>query len=90
MRIVRSQIFYCKLETRINTKIEIFFIYIILLDNKETFENSCISIRSNIVVIYRNLTLLHLFLINILYCFKATIDFFYIFNIENTILKRAF
>jgi len=53
-------------------------------------ENSRINIRSNIATIYRNLTLLHLFLVDILYCFGATIDFYYIFNIKNAILKRTF
>jgi len=52
MRIVQSQIFYCKLEIRINTKIEIFFIYVTLLKDKETLKNSRISIRSNIIATY--------------------------------------
>ncbi len=39
MRIVRSQIFYCKLEIKINIKIKMFFVYIILLKDKETLKN---------------------------------------------------
>jgi len=46
--------------------------------------------RSNIIAIYRNLTLLNLFLINILYCFKVAINFFFIFDIKNIIIKRTF
>ena len=61
-----------------------------MLNNKETFKNLYIDTRSNVVVIYRNLTLLYLFLINILYCFKAIIKFFYIFNIKNAILEYTF
>jgi len=52
MQIVRLQIFYCKLEIKINAKIEVFFIYVALLDNKKTLKNFCINIRNNIVVIY--------------------------------------
>jgi len=52
MRIVRSQISYCKLEIEINAKIEVFSIYITLLNNKEILENSRINTRSNIVATY--------------------------------------
>jgi len=90
MRIAQLQIFYCKLEIEINTKIEIFSIYVILLNNRENLENSRINTRSNIVAIYCDLISLHLFLIDILYRFKATIDFSYIFDIKNTILEHAF
>jgi len=90
MQIVQSQIFNCKLRNKINAKIEMFFVYVTLLNNRETFKNSCINIRSNIVAIYRNLISLYLFLIDILYCFKATINFSYIFDIKNAILKYAF
>jgi len=67
-----------------------FFVYVILLKDKETLENSWIDTRSNIVATYRNLTLLNLFLISISYCFKVAIDFSSIFNIENTIIEYAF
>jgi len=90
MRIARLQILYCKLEIEINAKIEMFLIYVTLLNDKEILENSRISIRNNIVAIYRDLTSLYLSLINILYCFKVVIDFSYIFDIRDTILKRAF
>jgi len=90
MRIAQFQIFYCKLEIEINTKIEIFSIYVILLNDKEILKNSRISTRSNIVAIYRDLTSLYLFSIDIFYRFKIAIDFFYIFNIKNAILKRTF
>jgi len=90
MRIAQFQISYCKLKIEINAKIEVFLVYVTLLDNKKTFKNSCISIRSNIVAIYRDLTSLYLFLTSILYCFKAIINFFYIFNIRYAILKRTF
>jgi len=89
IRIAQFQILYCKLEIEINTKIKIFSIYIVLLYNKKTFENSRINIRINIIAIYRDLISLHLFLTNIFYCFKATIDFFYIFDIQNAILEYA-
>jgi len=90
MRIAQSQILYCKLKIEINAKIEMLFVYVTLLNNKEILKNSRINIRSNIIAIYRDLILSHLFLTNILYCFKATINFFYIFNIKNTILERTF
>ncbi len=89
MRIVRSQIFYCKLEIEINTKIKMFFIYVTLLKDKETLKNFRISTRNNIVAIYRNLTSLNLSLIDIFYRFKAIIDFSFIFDIKNVIIKRA-
>jgi len=89
MRIAQLQISYCKLEIKINAKIEVFFVYIILLNNKETFENSRINTRSSIAIVYRNLILLNLFSINILYCFKATINFSYIFDVKNAILDCA-
>lgn len=90
MQIAQSQILYCKLRIEINTKIEIFSIYVTLLNNKEILKNLRISTRSNIVATYWDLTLLYLFLINILYCFKAAIEFSYIFDIKNAILRRAF
>ena len=89
MRIVRSQIFYFKLEIEINTKIKMFFIYVTLLKDKETLKNFRISTRNNIVAIYRNLTSLNLSLIDIFYRFKAIIDFSFIFDIKNVIIKRA-
>ncbi len=39
MQIAQFQISYYKLETKINTKIKIFFIYIALLKDKETLKN---------------------------------------------------
>jgi len=90
MQIVQSQIFYCKLEIKINAKIEVFLIYVTLLNNKEILKKFRINIRNNIVAIYRDLTSSYLSLTSISYCFKATIDFSYIFNIKNTILKRTF
>jgi len=89
MQIAQLQILHCKLKTKINTKTKMFFIYVTLLNNKEILENSRISTRSNIVAIYRDLTSLHLFLIDIFYRFKATIKFSYIFNIKNAILERT-
>ncbi len=64
MQIAQFLIFYCKLRIEINAKTKVFSIYIALLNNRETLKNSCIDIRSNIVAIYRNLTLLYLFLID--------------------------
>ncbi len=52
MRIAQFQIFYCKLEIEINTKIKMFFIYITLLKDKETLKNFRINTRNNIVTIY--------------------------------------
>ncbi len=52
MRIAQSQIFYCKLEIEINTKIKIFSIYITLLKDRETLKNSRISTRNNIATTY--------------------------------------
>jgi len=52
MRIVRFQISYCKLEIKINAKIEVFLVYVTLLNDEEILENSRISTRSSIVVIY--------------------------------------
>jgi len=90
MQIAQLQISYYKLRIEINAKIEVFFVYVILLNNKEILKNSRISIRSNIVATYRDLILSNLFLTNILYCFKAAINFSYIFNIRNAILDYAF
>lgn len=66
-----------------------FSIYVTLLNDKEILENSRMNIRSNIVAIYRDLTSLHLFSIDILYCFKVAIEFSYIFDIKNAILERT-
>jgi len=52
MRIARLQISYCKLRIKINAKIEVFFVYVALLNDKETLKNFRISVRSNIVAIY--------------------------------------
>jgi len=90
MRIAQFQISYCKLKIKINAKIEVFLVYVTLLNNKKILENSRINTRSNIVATYRNLILLNLFSTNILYCFKATIDFSYIFNVKNAILDYTF
>ncbi len=89
MRIAQSQISYCKLRIKINTKIKIFFVYIALLKDRETLKNSRINTRNNIVAIYWDLTLLNLSLIDIFYCFKIVINFSFIFNIKNTIIERA-
>jgi len=52
MQIVQLQISYCKLKIKINAKIEVFSIYVTLLDDKETLENSCINTQSNIIATY--------------------------------------
>jgi len=39
MQIAQSQISYCKLEIKINTKIKMFFVYVTLLKNRETLKN---------------------------------------------------
>jgi len=52
MQIAQSQIFYCKLRIKINTKIKIIFVYITLLKDKEFLKNFWIDTRSNIVIAY--------------------------------------
>jgi hypothetical protein len=63
--------------------------YIILLDNKNIFENLRIKTRNSIANIYWNLTTSQLFATDIICHFKVAIEFPRILNIEEFILKRA-
>lgn len=64
-----------------------FLIYIIVLENRETLENSKIDIWNTIANACWNLQFFCSFLVTILYRFKTAIEFLSISTIENAILK---
>ena len=76
-----------KLETKLARKCEVFSIYVAILNNRKTLENSRIRTRLSIANVCRDLTLLQLLSIAIFYRFKTTIEFLSISIIENAIIN---
>ena len=87
LRVARLQLLYSRLETKLTRKCEIFSIYITILNNKKTFENSRIKTRLSIANVRRDFTLFQSLSIAILYRFKTIIKFPSISTIKNAIIN---